>query len=131
MWVLCENIIQFWKKKEVLLCHYHQHPRYSYDRKKKRAYKLSSAGEPHLNERCSVLALSYFVQKVGPIAKSNVQLTLRPAGFEPATFGLGNRCSILLSYGRITIKRLLWNCRQVLYTLNFNIARKSDLRYTL
>ncbi len=25
----------------------------------------------------------------------------RPAGFEPATPGLGNQCSILLSYGRI------------------------------
>ena len=26
---------------------------------------------------------------------------VRPAGLEPATPGLGNRCSILLSYGRM------------------------------
>ena len=28
----------------------------------------------------------------------------RPAGFEPATYGLGNRCSVLLSYGRLAIR---------------------------
>jgi hypothetical protein len=28
---------------------------------------------------------------------------VRPAGFEPATDGLENRCSILLSYGRIAV----------------------------
>src|SRR5438105_783780 len=30
---------------------------------------------------------------------------LRPAGLEPATDGLENRCSILLSYGRLTRQR--------------------------
>src|SRR5690348_8050586 len=28
-------------------------------------------------------------------------IMVAPAGLEPATFGLGNRCSILLSYGAI------------------------------
>ena len=29
--------------------------------------------------------------------------TLRPGGLEPPAFGLGNRCSILLSYGRFNL----------------------------
>ncbi len=35
---------------------------------------------------------------------------VRPAGFEPATSGLGNRCSILLSYGRAVVIFLHNNC---------------------
>src|SRR5205823_6620380 len=38
---------------------------------------------------------------------------IRPAGFEPATDGLENRCSILLSYGRIIVERRssAWRCQ--------------------
>jgi hypothetical protein len=38
---------------------------------------------------------------------------LAPAGIELATFGLGNRCSILLSYG----------ARQQLQTSNFKLQK--------
>ena len=39
---------------------------------------------------------------------------VRPAGLEPATPGLGNRCSILLSYGRDLDDLNLQNCEEIL-----------------
>jgi hypothetical protein len=38
---------------------------------------------------------------LSPNCHPRVENVVRPAGLEPATPGLGNRCSILLSYGRI------------------------------
>ena len=39
-------------------------------------------------------------------SKTAVAKMARPAGFEPATYGLEGRCSIQLSYGRISKKVL-------------------------
>ena len=44
-----------------------------------------------------------------PYAKSE---TLA-GGFEPPTFGLGNRCSILLSYANRNVDCIDWICAQV------------------
>ncbi len=42
-------------------------------------------------------------------SSDNDEKGIRPAGFEPATFGLGNRCSILLSYERFNPNILQYN----------------------
>lgn len=40
------------------------------------------------------------VYKLSPINCDTIYLMVRPGGLEPPARGLGNRCSILLSYGR-------------------------------
>jgi hypothetical protein len=45
----------------------------------------------------------------GMSPRVTVKKRMRPAGFEPATFGLGNRCSILLSYERDSFNCMQYN----------------------
>ena len=51
---------------------------------------------------------------------------IRPRGFEPLTPGLGNQCSIRLSYGRKILipKKLVQVNSRLLYTRKVNIASR-------
>ncbi len=56
------------------------------------------------------------------------KIATRPAGLEPATYGLEIRCSIQLSYGRHSINSLQY--RNFLPTLSITLAVKKESQNT-
>gem|GEM_PF-4078532 len=54
---------------------------------------------------------------------------IRPAGLEPATFGLGNRRSILLSYGRIKRPKTTFRANQD--NLHCRLSYCKTIRYKM
>jgi hypothetical protein len=54
----------------------------------------------------------------------------RPAGFEPATYGLEIRCSVQLSYGRLNFKLFEYNSFLKLLSTLFVRPTGSNAAYT-
>ena len=69
-----------------------------------KAKKVSRHGEHKRNKKRKLYT------KSAPLSPGvSHKEAIRPRGLEPLTFGLGNRCSILLSYGRFNPNSLQYN----------------------
>ena len=88
--------------------------------------KLGYAVDVQLFRKVAAVCLNSFgaymqllSKKVSLLIKSET----RPAGFEPATYGLEIRCSIQLSYGRslIYVRRGARNCTLIAFSVRYII----------
>ena len=57
----------------------------------------------------------WFYDGTNPPLPVRLRITIPPAGFEPAALGLGNQCSILLSYGGRNCVSSPWCRRYISY----------------